>query len=57
MQIKLARKGYGVLCNVFQFLQGHMVLVDEKNNIIEIGIKASVQFAERNAIRISYMDF
>ena len=46
-----------VASDAFQFLQRDIVVPDQKNDVIQVGIQAAIQFAERNAVRIGHIDF
>ncbi len=57
IEIKFSRTRQGILCDALQFFQGYKIVLNKKNNIIEISIKAAIQFAQRNAVRIGNVDF
>ncbi len=57
IEIKFSRPRQGVLCDAFQFFQDDKIVLNKKNNIIEISVEAAIQFAQRNAVRIGNIDF
>lgn len=57
MKVEFARLGQGVPCDALQFVQGYKVVLNEKNDVVEVGIEAAIQFAERDAVWIGNVDF
>jgi len=58
MEIELTcLKLVGLPGNFFQIVEGNVVVLNEKNNVIEIGVQAAIQLAEGNAVGIGDEDF
>lgn len=50
MQVEFPCLCKRISCNTLQFRQSKMTLMDQEDNVIEIGVETSVEFAERNAV-------
>jgi hypothetical protein len=57
VKIELACVRERFCCHPLQFNQSDMVILNEENNIIEVGIEAAIQFTEGNAVRVGNEDF
>lgn len=49
-EVKFAGVWHGFLNHVFEFIHIHMVMQNEKNEIIVIGVRTAIQFTQRDAI-------
>jgi len=56
IEIEFARLRKGVQGNAFQFFQGDVIVLNEKYDIVEVGVEAAVQLAERNAVWVGNED-
>ena len=57
MEVKFVCLREGVPCDALQFIQDYKAAVNEKNDIVEVGVETAIQFAEGDAVRISNIDF
>lgn len=48
MQVEFPCLCKSISCNTLQFRQSKMTLMDQEDNVIEIGVETAVEFAERN---------
>lgn len=46
MEIEFAGVSQRVFCNAFQLIQRDKVVLNEKKDVLEVGIEAATQFAE-----------
>ena len=53
MKIEFTRLGKRILHDAFEFVQNDIVLLDEKNNIIQIGIETTIQLTECDGVWVS----
>jgi len=56
MQVEFSCIRQGIACDALQLAQCYKVVSNEKNDILEVGIEAAIQFAQRNAVRIGNVD-
>ena len=56
-EIELTRVGQGGTEDPLEFIHVHIIVLDEEDQIIEIGIQAAIQFAQGDAVRVSNEDF
>jgi hypothetical protein len=57
VDVELTSTRQGFLCDAFEFFQIYKIVLNEKDNVVEVSVEAAIQFAERNAVRIGNIDF
>ncbi len=53
VKIEFFRMGQGIIQDAFQFAELYMVVLNEEDEIAQIGFEATVYFAQRNAVWVS----
>src|SRR5688572_23734112 len=57
MQVVFACIRQGIACDALQFIQSYKVVSNEKDDILDVSIEATVQFAEGDAVWIGNINF
>ena len=50
MKIKFLRLDQGILDDTFQLIQGDVIMLDQEDNIIKVGVVTAIDLAQGNAV-------
>ncbi len=57
VEVKFAGVRQSVANHALEFIHIYMIVLNKKNQIVEIGIQTAIQLAQGNTVRVSDKDF